>query len=590
MYKKLIRHIFLYSLTINLAYADGDFNQYFQNGLDVASLHQNQANTALKSFDPKSTFPNYTPTPDQSKYYGGVTQGGTTLTTDAANASKTDSTAQSIQSSFNDRPKFVVDPNSPDMQKSELIQNNSVDIVNGISNQFVDCTKKQTCTTTYQTVTCEETPNLLKQFCHKILNINMVPKQTVTPYYFTVKLSTEDHNYAAAIINLVNGQMIDSGPHDASASLSGRLPQGTDCNGLQGKVTSIKAGHIDQITFPSCSTGLNLNIRTSGTFYTEVNFEVDVIQNTLQPEDQWDDQCAGLENNSSCTFQNESCVQPQSTHIIQGVPVTRDCWEKESLYFCGGGSASSTCQTYRDQGCEQIGSVCENKSDGGCMLYQDTFQCPIKQCTDVGVVCNGQTYCITSDCLAHDKQADPNFQKAVSNLSAVHDASKQFDQQFIFKGNSKSCSEAPIGFLNCCADDGWGKEAGLASCSDDEKALGQAKENGQAIYVGEYCKNSVMGICTSKRKSYCVFPSKLARIVQDQGRNEQLHIDFGEKETPDCRGLTPDELQKIDFSKIDFSEFYAYITQKEHIADQGQVTQQISDKIQQMTQGGTPHD
>nr|MDQ6121391.1 conjugal transfer protein TraN [Klebsiella pneumoniae subsp. pneumoniae] len=48
-----------------------------------------------------------------------------------------------------------------------------------------------------------------------------------------------------------------------------------------------------------------------------------------------------------------------------------------------------------------------------------------------------------------------------------------------------------------------------------------------------------------RKRSYCQFDSKLAQIVQQQGRNGQLHIGFGGASSPDCRGITVAELQGL---------------------------------------------
>ncbi|EEY3190913.1 conjugal transfer protein TraN, partial [Escherichia coli] len=101
-----------------------------------------------------------------------------------------------------------------------------------------------------------------------------------------------------------------------------------------------------------------------------------------------------------------------------------------------------------------------------------------------------------------------------------------------------------------------GQDIGLSSCSSDEKALGKAKEKKLTVYVGEYCSKKVLGVCLEKKRGYCVFDSKLARIVQEQGRRGQLDIGFGSGKSPDCRGITVDELQKLDFGVMNFSDFY----------------------------------
>ncbi|WP_192811942.1 conjugal transfer protein TraN, partial [Vibrio harveyi] len=70
------------------------------------------------------------------------------------------------------------------------------------------------------------------------------------------------------------------------------------------------------------------------------------------------------------------------------------------------------------------------------------------------------------------------------------------------------------GFSNCCKDSGWGQALG-AKCSEEEKALRKAKAKGLTLYVGQYCAKKVLGVCTRKKKSYCVYDSKLAKIIQE---------------------------------------------------------------------------
>jgi conjugal transfer mating pair stabilization protein TraN len=74
-------------------------------------------------------------------------------------------------------------------------------------------------------------------------------------------------------------------------------------------------------------------------------------------------------------------------------------------------------------------------------------------------------------------------------------------------------------------------------------------------YVGDYCTLKLPFVgCVQKKKTFCCFSSPLARIIHEQGR-PQLGIDWGGPKSPNCRGFTIDEFQKLDFSKIDFSEW-----------------------------------
>lgn len=94
-------------------------------------------------------------------------------------------------------------------------------------------------------------------------------------------------------------------------------------------------------------------------------------------------------------------------------------------------------------------------------------------------------------------------------------------------------------------------------------------------------------ICLEKKRSYCQFDSKLAQIVQQQGRNGQLRISFGSAKHPDCRGITVDELQKIQFNRLDFTNFYEDLMNNQKIPDSGVLTQKVKEQIaDQLKQAG----
>jgi conjugal transfer mating pair stabilization protein TraN len=576
---------------------NSNFDSGFAQGIKTATALQEKPYSAIQNFKPDSFINGYSKNPTEAAYQNNPDS----IKNDAVQSRNSDSTGQSIVQGMNDRKKqfnYPIDPNSTAVQN---IMKRADDVYDVVTGEFSDCIKQTSCSTNYETNSCEESPKNTYQYCRKTLNIDLIPKQIDTHYSLTAHITTEYHDYAGVLINLVNGQIIDSGPHDASASLTGRLPANLDCHGLQGKVTQINSRNpntsIDGMNFPSCASGLTLNLHVSNKGrkgIVSIDIQMDIVSSKIvqEPHDRWDDECTGLENTTSCTLKEEHCIGPQSTRNIQGIPVTRDCWEKEDNYQCGGGVVSTSCQNYRDQGCEQISSICENKTDGGCALYQQTFRCPIKQCTDVGVICNGQTYCLSGDCVKQQKQADPDFQKGVSGLSAVNEAAKSYVQnpgsQFpIFSGQVKTCNKDFLGFANCCSDNGWGFDLHLAQCDNEAKELGKAKENGLTVYI-DSDDDCVLGLCSHKKR-YCVFPSKLARIIQEQGRREQLHIAFGNYDHPDCRGITPDELSHLDLNKVDFTEIYADITKKEHVEDQDLLNQRMKDKMTTWSEGKTPH-
>ena len=91
-------------------------------------------------------------------------------------------------------------------------------------------------------------------------------------------------------------------------------------------------------------------------------------------------------------------------------------------------------------------------------------------------------------------------------------------------------------------------------CEQEEFEMASKKETGQCHFVGSYCADEILGSCVEEREAYCCFGSVVARLIQEQGR-EQLGLDFGEAETPSCDGLTPDQLGRMDWDKVDLSEW-----------------------------------
>src|SRR3546814_1881297 len=76
------------------------------------------------------------------------------------------------------------------------------------------------------------------------------------------------------------------------------------------------------------------------------------------------------------------------------------------------------------------------------------------------------------------------------------------------------------------------------------------------VSIGSYCSKSFLGVCSTKRKAYCCFESKLTRIIQEQGR-PQINKPWGKPKEEQCAGFTIDEFSRLDMSQMDFSDIYA---------------------------------
>lgn len=129
--------------------------------------------------------------------------------------------------------------------------------------------------------------------------------------------------------------------------------------------------------------------------------------------------------------------------------------------------------------------------------------------------------CLDEPCMIALEQESAQFVESASRLAALKDASQQFNGSFIFNGVMGECRQKPADFLNCCTQKGWGKDLHMADCHEHEKQLNKAIEEKRAIAVGHYCKerySKALGHgCKEKRQTYCVFSSKLARLIQEKG-------------------------------------------------------------------------
>ena len=98
----------------------------------------------------------------------------------------------------------------------------------------------------------------------------------------------------------------------------------------------------------------------------------------------------------------------------------------------------------------------------------------------------------------------------------------------------------------------------MAACNQDEQTLALRKGQRLCTFVGGYRTGTIW---RRSYEGYCCYNSRLARIVQEQGRR-QLGRGYGSAQNPDCTGLTAEELERLDFSQIDLSEFIADVQSK----------------------------
>lgn len=208
--------------------------------------------------------------------------------------------------------------------------------------------------------------------------------------------------------------------------------------------------------------------------------------------------------------------------------------------------ANSTFDPSQDKCCSCASSNACLSADTGA-----TYQCSPNACVDLAA--NPPTGALTD--LAYYR-----------NDGTVTPAGQCSGMTYIFGGKPGQCRLAGQQTLwnNCCNP---ASQWGVDSCDPNTDIMTVADRNAGLCHLlddqgGVYCVESwpIAG-CVQRAEVYCCFKSKLARILHEQGRRQLTSFGgtngWGYVMFPNCRGFTPDEFQKLDITKVDFSEVIA---------------------------------
>ncbi len=297
-------------------------------------------------------------------------------------------------------------------------------------------------------------------------------------------------------------------------------------------------------------------------------------------------QCAAAIANQTCELAEETCADPDpTTRIINGVSVTKACWGWERRYTCHRLSAANDCGPLAGNGqCTYVRDDClDDPQVGPCKVSEKVYRCPTPGAPGADpkqYICGNDVYCINGDCEPIVREASTEFKDALVALHAIDDASKGFDPNnlTVFSGQRGTCHHKLFGLSNCCS----GRGVPLLTpwlCDAAEQDLDRKDDKGLCHNVGSYCSDKILGICVTKKEAYCCFESKLSRMLQEQGR-AQLGKPWGDPKKEQCKGFTLDEFQRLDLSRMDFTEIYADFMDAAKLPNEVQAASDIQQKIQ----------
>ncbi|MDC5841108.1 type-F conjugative transfer system mating-pair stabilization protein TraN [Vibrio europaeus] len=475
------------------------------------------------------------------------------METKAAEAFASNDIAQGISKNTNKpRPDFK---NDNEMRYALIGQENAFEISHGQSNKYVNCDNGQQCLFEDTARSCYA-PTLLPVPCEKVPffteeTVPHIPKRicrySLTNNYSMWSESRDRKEVWAGWDGKRVSVNRDQNPYYVRGTYKGIID-----NGYNNKY--IYWYEVCQIS-NGCPPGY-------------VDRGNDCAKHTVS----WPDRCTLI---PECKPISQRCIEPKETRVVNGIPTTLDCWKYEVLHEC---DLPNTCEQYSE--CTEKKRECNLKQNGVCIEEKITKTCTTKNCRTVTLNCGEQSFCLDGECYDSAPKLNTEFDKSAAALAALGDAAKGLgDPPKIFTGKSMQCSKKIGGIADCCKDGGWGTDVGIASCNEEEKALGRAKEKGLTLHVGEYCAEKFLGACIRKKRSYCAYDSKLGKIIQEQGAISQLGKTLGSAESPTCDPLTPEELSQINFDHIDFSEFYPELHSRINLPDPNVIKQRIQNSV-----------
>ncbi|RLM11810.1 type-F conjugative transfer system mating-pair stabilization protein TraN [Gibbsiella quercinecans] len=590
--------------------ACADSETDYKAGSDFAKQVQGSGLDSLKNFSGEQNLPGYTDSPEQTRYYGGVTASGdSSLKGDSASEFSQSDTGKTITESFTNRPPDSISADTPFIQAAKDTESRANSIV---GNTGEACTAQIVNRSEFSSHTCERDLQI-EQSCIRTASITGHYEDTSEIKQMTIQsnninFSPSKSGYTGSLSVPVTGRVVSaSAAYSWNKGLAfsnsnwfmqvttpfGLISMDDDAGSLvlsSGVQLTKGSNMLFSIRNRNNRSDIDSMWKSSNMSYSfTISLQIDVPAKKWVPDVVWNESCPFSKDEGKQT--TTECIEPGGNKTINQDGNVHDiyqsCWKYRDTYITQPSDYGS-CQTLMDNhSCTLASRQCAFAAeDGTCLHEYATYSCETRT-SGKQMICGGDVFCLDGECDKAASGKNSDFGQAVSELAALAAAGKDVAalngvNVRAFTGNAKYCKKFAAGFSNCCTDSGWGQDVGLAHCSSEEKALAKAKANKLTISIGEFCSKKVLGVCLEKKRSYCQFDSKLAQIVQQQGRNGQLHIGFGEAKGPDCRGISVEELKQINFNQLDFTNFMEDLINNQNIPKNAELTEKTKVRIKEL--------
>lgn len=293
-----------------------------------------------------------------------------------------------------------------------------------------------------------------------------------------------------------------------------------------------------------------------------------------------------VEGNPYCRLLYSQIVEGPGMHMVGSQSIFRDVWGRHLFFSCEP-LADSPCAKLRERGGVLIKKRClKDNIFGECDLWEKTYDLGKKASRREDTqIFDGQEIFGLSGVFDTSYDKNQEIASVVSALSIFADLKQELENSGrdfskdipIFQGEAMRCQCSFIhgALYDCCKKmDGLAVSVYLARCNAEEQALAERRHAGQCHHVGSHKENF------QTSQVFCCFPTKLARILHEQGR-AQLGISWGDSSSPECHGFSLSELQQVDFTKIDLSDAIEDLS-----IDKQELLQKVRATIDRLQSGG----
>jgi conjugal transfer mating pair stabilization protein TraN len=559
------------------------------------SQNNSVINKLGQSVDPATDIPGYQGSDvSQAKYY----DHGSDLKGMATQQAINDPTANYLEEARTDRPQVNLSPDDPLF--NALYKARNQDTATSLDQEYEDCwgvSTSQSSENRTNDHTCHVTGNLSKETftCRKDLSVQCTqknqqlnfncyqtemmscPLQEVRYMYYgqcTYHRSYQFCHFDGKYFGWWFRPSKYGGPHCVEACKELRVTQYKICRDEPDVYQCDHGQNINQCTEDSreCITPgfekyINGQPVNKSCWKWKLNCHKNSVACSQSESYRWS--CPAGKSHIGATQVSRVCTQGEATRTINGFQITKPCWQWEYVFSDDSKpvyTPSQECKELDSAGCEVKSSKCIISKDPDPSVQGDEFckdrlleySCPYNQVKEDMSLCGQQLICADGECGAAATESQ-EFMQAATALELSQQLSSQLAEKplSVFNGSAKRCKQNRfLAISDCCNQNGWGVDIGLKRCDQDSKILGLARQAKRSTYVGSHKSG---GLFDRRRyETHCVWPSQLARLVVEQGK-AQLGQGFGHSQTPDCGGLTVDDLNSINFDAMDLSPAYAEV-------------------------------